>query len=175
MTGFGRQVATIPGKTLTLELKTVNSKGLDVNIRMPAWLREKEIEIRGMLSLFVRGKADLFITSEVTGTDNRYAINQPLALHYHAVLRGLQREFGEENGPLLPLILQMPDILSSGPEVVDPGEWGIIRQHLEEVIRITDQFREEEGAALKKDLQKQNLMVQFISNILSASLKRNIF
>lgn len=152
MTGYGKLVTALPGKTITIELKTLNSKGLDVNLRIPSWLRGKEMEIRGMLTSLQRGKTDLCITSETAMSDAGFSINKPLIREYHTTLLALQQELNEEATPLLPLILRLPDIFSSGQQEVDPGEWELIRSGVDEVIKATNHYREEEGSALKQDI-----------------------
>ena len=128
MTGYGKAVAEIPGKKLTIEVKTLNSKGLDLNVKIPAWFREKELEIRKLLASLQRGKVELYIFLESTGDRINYSINKPLAINYYEELKALQRELREEGSEeLLPLIVKMPDVLRTSQVDIDSALWDPIR------------------------------------------------
>ncbi|MFH1936697.1 MAG: DUF1732 domain-containing protein [Bacteroidota bacterium] len=143
----------MPGKLLTIEIKSLNSKGLDLNLRIPSWFREKELDIRNMLSILQRGKIDLFISSDATGDALPYSLNKSLAHRYFEALKELQHEFSEENPEgLLPLVIRMPDILQSDREEIDPAQWEVIRSNLEMALGAVQQFREQEGSILQEDL-----------------------
>lgn len=153
MTGYGKAVAELPGKQITIEIKSLNSKGIDLNMKIPSWFREKELDIRNILSSLQRGKIDLFISVESTGDTLSYTLNKALAHRYYEALKELQREFREENPEgLLPMVMRMPDILQSDREEIDPGQWKLILSKLEEALVEVERFRELEGKVLEKDM-----------------------
>ena len=162
MTGYGKAVAELPGKKITIEIKSLNSKGIDLNVKIPSWFREKELDIRNILSTIQRGKIDLFISFESTGDTLSYTLNKALAHQYYEALKELQREFREENPEgLLPMVMRMPDILESDREEIDPDQWELILSKLEEALGEVEKFRELEGKVLQDD------MVPRVDNILA--------
>ena len=162
MTGYGKAVAELPGKKITIEIKSLNSKGIDLNVKIPSWFREKELDIRNILSTLQRGKIDLFISYESTGDTLSYTLNKALAHQYYEALKELQREFREENPEgLLPMVMRMPDILESDREEIDPDQWELILSKLEEALGEVEKFRELEGKVLQDD------MVPRVDNILA--------
>ena len=162
MTGYGKAVAELPGKKITIEIKSLNSKGIDLNVKIPSWFREKELDIRNILSTIQRGKIDLFISFESTGDTLSYTLNKALAHQYYEALKELQREFREENPEgLLPMVMRMPDILESDREEIDPDQWELIISKLEEALGEVEKFRELEGKVLQDD------MVPRVDNILA--------
>lgn len=162
MTGYGKAVAELPGLNVTIEIKSLNSKGIDLNVKIPSWLREKEPDIRALLTSLQRGKIDLFLSAESTGDTPRFTLNKALAHQYHEALKELQREFREENPQgLLPVVMQMPDILQSAREDIDPRQWEVILAALEEALAAVERFRENEGNVLRDD------MVNRVESILS--------
>jgi len=156
MTGYGKAVTEIPGKKLTIEVKTLNSKGLDLNVKIPAWFREKELEIRNSLAALQRGKIDLYISSESTGDRITYSINKPLAIKYHEELKALQRELREEeSAELLSLVMKMPDVLQTSQGEIDPTVWDMIRSEIELAVRQADKCRMKEGGVLEQDISSR--------------------
>jgi uncharacterized protein (TIGR00255 family) len=153
MTGFGKEVLQLPQKKITLELKSLNSKNLDLNARLPLLYREKEMEMRKMLSEELsRGKIDFNLQVELTGTEVSTEINKPLVEAYMGQLRTIAS--GDEL-KLLELALRLPDTLKSDKDELDPEEYGQILEGLKRVIRKLQDFRQKEGAALEVDFQKR--------------------
>ncbi|MBN1199298.1 MAG: YicC family protein [Bacteroidales bacterium] len=166
MTGYGKTVAVLPEKNITIEIKSLNSKGIDLNMKIPSWFRDKELDIRNILSSLQRGKIDLYISVQATGNALNYTLNKPVAHRYYELLRELQQEFGEENREgLLPLVMQMPDLLQSELEEIDPGQWEAIMAALYEAMAEVDRFRVMEGAILQNDLLQR---VESILSLLDA-------
>ncbi len=156
MTGYGKAVAELPGKQITIEIKSLNSKGIDLNVKIPSWFREKELDIRNILSSLQRGKIDLFISVESTGDTPSFKLNKALAHQYFEALKELQREFREENPEgLLPMVMRMPDVLQSDREEIDPTQWEMIRSELEKALAAVEKFRETEGKVLHDDMVKR--------------------
>jgi uncharacterized protein (TIGR00255 family) len=154
MTGYGKAVAEIRGRRLTLEIKTLNSKQNDLNLKLPAFLRERELELRTLLTQQLdRGKIDVFVTVEITPEALPASINKTLAMKYYRELKELLKEFREDcPGGLLPLVVRMPDVLQQEREDLADTEWGVLRAAFEEAIRQADAFRVQEGKVLENDM-----------------------
>ncbi|MFO8128980.1 MAG: YicC/YloC family endoribonuclease [Bacteroidales bacterium] len=157
MTGFGKHVIDLPDKHVVIEIRSLNGKQLDIHLRIPNLYKEKESEIRQIASkLLVRGKIELTITVENTGESTNYSINKALAARYGEELRELSRSLDKNGNPeLLPLIIKLPEVLTSKIEMLEDKEWTKVRAGLEKAMQQVDQFREEEGQALFKDFQKR--------------------
>lgn len=154
MTGYGKTLVAITGRNLTIEIRTLNSRQLDLNLKLPAFLRDREGEIRSAVShLLERGKVDLVVSAEHTGEKLNYTINRKLALKYHEQLKELTRELGaEEPADILSLLLRMPDVMENSAEELTPLEGSIVMKSLEEALEQTVAFRQQEGSVLEKDL-----------------------
>ena len=95
MTGFGKSVVTIPNKKITVEIKSLNSKQLDISARVPAIFREKELELRNLIASVVeRGKVDFQIYSESIGAETTVSLNIPLMAAYKAQVEEMARQLG---------------------------------------------------------------------------------
>ena len=161
MTGFGKSEAVLTGKKLSLEIKSLNSRQTDISLRMPSFLREKEPEIRNLLSRHLeRGKIDLFITTELTGDVTATTINKPLALHYYRELRDLVTETMDPSShDLLPIVMRMPDVIQSSREEASESEWTDVLDALEKAVSQVREFRIHEGTILEKDIRSRILMI----------------
>lgn len=151
MTGFGKASKTHNGRTVTVELRSLNSKTFDLNMRTPWAYKEKEIELRNLLMQSLsRGKVDLFIEIDASANGRSYTINRNLVKSFHKQLKSLSREFGG-GSDLLALILRMPDVVT--PEKDKPGEkeWLVIKQLTEQCIAKVERYRIAEGGSLKSD------------------------
>jgi uncharacterized protein (TIGR00255 family) len=156
MTGYGQGTADLPSRKLSIEIKSLNSKGLDINMKLPPWFREKELEVRNLLGRLQRGKIDIYLGSESTGEDLPSAFNKPLAHKYHTELKELSHEFREDcPGGLLPLVLRMPDVLNTSLQEIQPGEWEIIMAGFRQAIDRVEEFRSTEGIAMEADLRER--------------------
>lgn len=156
MTGYGRSSAEFGSKKITAEIKSLNSKGLDASIKSSSLYREREAEIRSMVSeKLVRGKIDLAIFSESTEDEKRSEINVTLAKQYYDQLKTLADAIGTEPADYFSLILRMPDIFSAErPELTDE-EWAVAQQVIADAIQQLDEFRNQEGNYLEKDLRQR--------------------
>ncbi len=151
MTGFGKAIVELPGKKITVEVKSLNSKQLDASIKMPGTYKEKDLEIRSEITkILERGKIDFYLTVEISGDQSNYTINKPLAIHYYNELKALADEVGEKTD-LLPMVLKMPDVLKTCREEIDENEWIHVVKAIDEALILADKFRIEEGALLEKD------------------------
>lgn len=157
MTGYGKAVIDITGRKLTIEIKTLNSKQLDLNLKIPGYFREKEWEVRAMLTQrFERGKIDFVICTEVTGEMLNYSVNHALAGRYHDELKILAHELGEDRpADLLALVLKMPDVMQTSRDELNEHDWAAITGALEEAMAQADMFRRSEGKVLEADMMNR--------------------
>src|ERR1035437_1393796 len=153
MTGFGKATVELPGKKITVEVKSLNSKQLDASIKIPSSYKDKELEIRSEITkILERGKIDFYLSVEISGDQSNYTINKPLVIHYYNELKALSEEIGESI-ELLPLALKMPDVLKTVREDIDEEEWSHVLIAVDEALTKADLFRTEEGTLLAKDFE----------------------
>ena len=153
MTGYGKSVATAKGKKIRVEIKSLNSKALDLSVRVAPAYREKEMEIRSMVSKALeRGKVELNLTIEKDEAQAATPINGALMEGYYRQIKTISEE---RNIPmpadLFATLLRMPDVMSrTEAEELDEEEWTVARKAVEEAIGQLVEFRMQEGAALQK-------------------------
>ncbi len=154
MTGFGKTTANPGGRTVTIEIRTLNSKTLDVNTRIPSQYRDKESEIRAEINkVLERGKVDFMITVDSDVDSNDFTINRSLAQKYYSEIKQLADELGETAGnDVIANILKMPDVLKAGHEAPDESEWAQIKAAIADALALTEAFRVAEGELLGKDM-----------------------
>lgn len=154
MTGFGKAICKLENKIITIEIKSLNSKQLDIFTREPAIYREKDLEIRNLISnKLVRGKVEFNLNVEITDAKSSADINAPVVKDYYNQLKALGTDIDVDyNDSILSLIMRLPDSLKTSKEELNENEWLKIRESIEEAISALDEFRLQEGAALKKDL-----------------------
>lgn len=147
MTGYGKTIIQLPAKKISIEIKSLNSKNLDLNTRFPAVYREKEIYIRRKLAgQLTRGKIDLSFFIESTSDESTTKINKEIVANYLQQLK----EIGSDSG-LLAIAMRLPDVLKTEREELDVEEWAEIEKGMDEAIVLLDQFRKDEGEVLRKD------------------------
>jgi len=154
MTGFGKTTATPGGRTVNIEIRTLNSKQLDVNTRIPSQYRDKESEIRAEINrVLERGKIDFMITVDTDADTNDFAINRQLASKYYTEIKQMALELGISAGEnIISDILKMPDVLKAGREAPDETEWAQVKTAISEALALTEAFRVAEGELLGKDM-----------------------
>jgi len=155
MTGYGKSVVEITGRKLTIEIKTLNSKQLDLNLKVPGYFREKELEVRNILTQKLdRGKIDFYINTEITGEMLNYSINHALVKKYHQELAALAEELREDCATdLLPLVLKMPDVMQTSRDEVTEADWPLIQAGIDQAIEQVNDFRFKEGGVLTLDIE----------------------
>lgn len=150
MTGFGKATLQLPTKKITVEIKSLNSKGLDLNTRMPSVFREMELGLRNQLSLRLeRGKIDFSLYIEVTGEETSSKINVPIVKGYINQMKAVIPNADETE--LMKMAVRMPDALKTEREEIDENEWKQIQTVIDEAIENIAQFRKDEGVALEKE------------------------
>jgi len=168
MTGYGKAIIELPGKNLTVEIKSLNSKQLDISLKLPGAFREKEPEIRNYIAQKLeRGKIDFYISTETTGDVLNYSINKTLAKKYYQEIKELSEEINEkEQGSLLRILLNMPDVLYSGKEELKDPEWLKLKQGIENTISQVNEFRLQEGLILENDIKPRvNQILSLLTSI----------
>ncbi len=167
MTGYGKAIAELPGKKLVIEIKSLNSKGLDLSIKLPGAFREKEMEIRTLLSERLgRGKVELYVSAERSSDSAAYSINKPLFLQYYQEMKSLLSELNEEHREgLFSAILKIPDVLQSEKAEFEENDWGLVADGIENGLRSVEEFRSAEGNILETDMRAR---VQLILDSLSS-------
>ena len=168
MTGFGKAVCELETKKITIEIKSLNSKQLDVYSRIPGFYKEKEIEIRNVISKkIIRGKIDFGMYAEITGVENGSIINTELVKAYFKQLSEISESLGvDDKNELLSIIMRMPDVLKTERSELDEEEWKIVRKSIDKAIDDLIEFRKQEGIALKKDIiHRINNIINLLSEI----------
>lgn len=151
MTGFGKHVVQLPSKKITIEIKSLNSKSLDLNARIPSAYREKELELRKTIaSSLVRGKVDFGLYVENTGMETSSVVNETVVRQYMQQLGGIVS--GDEMA-LLEIAMRMPDTMKTEREDIDEEEYRVIKETLTEALKEINIFRSEEGVALENDFK----------------------
>ena len=150
MTGFGKASLQLPTKKITVEIKSLNSKGLDVSVRMPSALREMELGVRNNIGQKLeRGKIDFSLFVEVTGEETSSKINVPIVKAYISQMKeviptGDDTEF-------MKMAVRMPDALKTEREEIDENEWNNIQGVIEQALENIHSFRVTEGVALERE------------------------
>jgi uncharacterized protein (TIGR00255 family) len=151
MTGFGKHVIQLPGKKITVELKSLNSKNLDINARVPQPYREKELSFRNSIAQSIgRGKVDFGLYVERTGEETSSEINETVVRNYMAQLGRIASGDGVQ---LLEMALRLPDALKTEREEIDSEEFAVVTEALEKALEQLTEFRAQEGKALEADFQ----------------------
>jgi uncharacterized protein (TIGR00255 family) len=160
MTGFGKASLQLPTKKITVELKSLNSKGLDLNTRMPSVYREMELGLRNQISQRLeRGKIDFSLYIEVTGEETSSKINVPIVKGYINQMKVVIPNADETE--LMKMAVRMPDALKTERDEIDENEWKEIQKVINEALENIANFRKDEGVSLEKEFQSR------IGNILS--------
>jgi uncharacterized protein (TIGR00255 family) len=149
MTGYGKHVLQLPSKKITIELKSLNSKNLDINARLPQFYREKELELRKMIAaVLVRGKVDFNLYVEITGEETTAEVNQGVVKNYMDQLSKIAKG---DDIKLLEMALRMPDTLKTEKDAIDEKEYKAILEAMNEALSNIVEFRNEEGKVLEQD------------------------
>ena len=152
MTGFGKATLQLPTKKITVEVKSLNSKGLDLSVRMPSTYREMELGLRNQIALKLeRGKVDFSIFIESTAEQTSTKVNVPIVKAYINQLREVYADADETE--LMKMAVRMPDTMKTEREEIDENDWAEIQKVIEEGLQNILNFRKDEGASLEKEFQ----------------------
>lgn len=161
MTGFGKALKQLPNKKITVEIKSLNSKSLDLNTRIPSAYREKELQIRNMLAnTLERGKVDFSLYIELSGEETSSQVNVPVVEEY---IKQLSLIVNGDRTELLKMAIRMPDALKTEREEIDEQEFQHIKEAIQEALTEISTYRSDEGAVLKQDFE---LRIQNITTLL---------
>ena len=152
MTGFGKATLQLPTKKITVEVKSLNSKGLDLNVRMPSLYREMELGLRNQIALKLeRGKVDFSIFIESTAEQTSTKVNVPIVKGYIDQLRQVYADADETE--LMKMAIRMPDTMKIERDEIDENDWIQIQTVIEEALQNILNFRRDEGMSLEKEFQ----------------------
>jgi uncharacterized protein (TIGR00255 family) len=153
MTGYGKSILQLPTKKISIELKSLNSKSLDLNTRMPSIYREKELDIRKLLAdKLERGKIDFSIYVEMTAEDTSTQINAPVVKQY---INQLKKVVDGDEIELLKMAVRFPDALNTVREEIDETEWKTIENEIKIAVENINNYRLDEGKVLEAEFLKR--------------------
>ena len=156
MTGYGKAVLQLPTKKVTIEIKSLNSKNLDLNVRIPSYYKEKELAVRKKLaSALVRGKIDFSIYVEMTSDETSTKVNKSVVKQYIEQLRNTVDTGRASDVVLLEMAIRMPDALTTEREELDENEWTLINKNIDIAITEIVQYRIDEAASLEVDFRER--------------------
>jgi uncharacterized protein (TIGR00255 family) len=157
MTGFGKAECELPNKKITIEVKSLNSKQLDIYSRFPGTYKVKDIEVRKLIAeKLVRGKVEFNLYCENLGTDSNTVINQPIIKNYYEQMKSIYSDLNLDLSELtIQSIMRLPDCIKTEHEELDEGEWELILEKIKEALSKLDEFRIQEGKALEIDINSQ--------------------
>ena len=165
MTGYGRSTKTFGAKTITVELRSLNSKFTDVRLKVPSNIREKEHEIRKLISEKVeRGKIDLSIEAKSLSGDDGFGLNVPLYKKYYQTLSSIAEEMGSGTEGIAAAIIRIPNVVVSEEGNLEEEEWKEFRLAIKEAMDNFRAFRITEGTAMEKDLRLRVTNIQSALN-----------
>ena len=184
MTGYGKAELNLTCANFTIEVKSLNSKQIDANVKMSSIYRDKEIGLRKLLSeKLLRGKIELSIWREEITSVSRYSINKELIKSYHQQIDEVRKELGykepfsilekEIYRDIMQTMVHMPDIMIKGEEASDENEWQKVEEGVHLAINNLIRYRTDEGKKLEKDIRKRiNIITQLLEDIAPLAKKR---
>ncbi len=165
MTGYGRSVKEFGPKAYTVEVKTLNSKYLDVKARLPQGYRAYEMEIRKIVSDKVkRGKVDVLIEIKYLEADQAIAFDKEVFKAYYKELIALSDELNIDKADYVQSILRLPNVATAGEEAIPKEEWEVCKSVLNEALEQLNKYREDEGDSIEADFR---LRIKNIGNLLT--------
>lgn len=154
MTGFGKAEFEVNNKKITIEIKSLNSKQTDINTRIPSLYRQKDIQIRRVLTdVLLRGKIDFYIYVENLGDDSNSRINEPILKSYFQHLSKINKDLNlQTDHTTVQAAMRLPDVVKTEYETLDEQEWATILENIKAALSDIDQFRKQEGQSMKIDI-----------------------
>jgi len=169
MTGFGKAAAILNGKNYEIEIKSLNGKSLDINTKLPANYKERELEMRSIIGeRLERGKIDFSLTITVVSGGEAVKVNEELLASYFNTMSQItdRLNFKPDQTQLFTTLLRFPDVLRNDPEPLDENEWEFVKTLLIKAVDALDNFRTQEGQNLKGDFVKRtNLILEYLSRV----------
>ncbi len=157
MTGYGKAIAETPQKKITIEIKSLNSKQLDLNAKLPWLYKEKEPEIRNLVSQMLdRGKIDISVYFDILEDEGVPVINKSIVKNYFKQLKEIAGDLEINiDDQILPIIMRLPDSLKTEKPELPEDEWTIVKKQIIASINVLDLYRIEEGKSIETDLRKR--------------------
>ncbi len=165
MTGFGRSELETGQKKICIEIRALNSKQMDIILKLPSILKDKESDIRNEISkALIRGKVDVYISYEGNEEERGVAINKSIFKDYYNQIQALSTELGIPTGDdIVNTILRLPDTLKMDKAIITDEEWALILEGVIKAVQEVRQFRIQEGKCLKDDLLKRLSAIESLS------------
>ncbi len=163
MTGFGRAEQTIADKTYLVELKSLNGKQFDVNLKIPPLIKPYEFDIRNLIQeSLLRGTVECLIVVKQNGATKPVVINTDLIKAYYSQIEALATELSMDTNSVLAALLRLPEIVTPSNEVLDEADWKNLKKVIEEALLELNTHRIEEGKSLEKELRLRvkNIKIQ---------------
>lgn len=152
MTGYGRSTFTLGGKNIVFEMKTLNSKSFDLNLRIAPLFKEYEIEIRNLLNkAIMRGKMDCTLGYELAD-DKGGEVNPTAVKEYYRQIKNIATELQVDDSRIFDLVFRLPNVTTTSTESLSEEQWLEVSKQIERAVNQLNKFRADEGANLKKDL-----------------------
>ncbi len=156
MTGYGSAKGTVGTQSVTVEIRSLNSKFLELNVRLPLQFRDKELEIRADVGkLLERGKADLNVSIDNNELAKRSTVNKEIFLAYYEDLKSLATETGMSDENMLDAILKLPAVLNSEKSEMDEEQWKQLKALIQSAVEQFNLFRSNEGNVLEQDVTQR--------------------
>ena len=180
MTGYGKAELNLKNTNFNIEIKSLNSKQIDISIKMPSIYRDQEINLRKLLAEQLhRGKIELFVWRESSESNPKYNFNLPLIKKYYQQILSLKKDLGlkwniwtmtpflAKTTDIMPVLLRMPDVIQKEKEKINESEWIDISRSIDQAIKNLVQFRLEEGKKIGEDIfNRINIIAQYLDDII---------
>ncbi len=165
MTGYGKSVVQLSSKKITVEIKSLNSKNLDLHARVPSSYREKELEMRKTISKsLIRGKVDFNLYVEITAEETSSKLNEPVVKQY---MKQLSNVVEGEDVELLKMAIRMPDALKTERKEIEETEFNDIHKALNEALIAINKYRSDEGQVLEEDFKlRSNTISELLEQVI---------
>ena len=171
MTGYGKSVIQLPSKKITVEIKSLNSKNLDLYVRVPSSYREKELDIRKTISKsLLRGKVDFNLFVEITGEETSSKLNEIVVKQY---MKQISNVVEGDEVELLKMAIRMPDALKTERKEIDETEFNSISEAIDEALISINKYRSDEGSVMEKDfIHRSKKIAELLENVIELDSER---
>ena len=162
MTGFGKAESVVHNKKISLELRSLNSKFIDLSLKMPSLYKSKDVEIRTLLTEGLkRGKIELTLHYDLIQSEPNHFLNKTIIKDYYKAFDSITQELSLKNKDkidFLQQIMKMPDVLKTEKKELSQKEWSVVKSLVNEAVEDLSLFRKNEGKALEKDLRSKLIL-----------------
>jgi uncharacterized protein (TIGR00255 family) len=167
MTGYGKTMCDLPGKKITIEIKSLNSKQFDWNSKIPLLYREWELEMKSIVAKKLeRGKVDFYMSIENTDGTASYSLDEDRIKKYYSQLLDLSKGLKTAQSDILQLVMRLPDVIKTEKEELKEDEWQSIGSTINIAMDELDAFRKEEGKILENDFKERiNKIISLLDQV----------